>query len=120
MVIWIATGINLMKKANKGLILSLFVRIGFPWSKVRQRTNVSMLLLDFLYKMLIVVKKSMVKTMRKTTTEIDLMIARFDYIYLDLIIYILIIYRFYYIYTFQFYTILIIHTLHKIMQYMYG
>ena len=110
MVIWIATGINRMKKANKGLILSRFIRIGFPWSKVRQQTNVSMLSLDFLYKMLI-----MVKTMGKTTTEKDLMIARFDYIYLDLIIY-----RLYYIYTFQFYTILIIHTLYKIMQYMYG
>ena len=41
----------------------------------------AVLLLDFLYKMLIIVKKSMVKTMAKMTTEIDLMIARFDYIY---------------------------------------
>ena len=40
-----------MKKANKGLIASLFKWIGFPWSKVRWRTNVAVLLLDFLYKM---------------------------------------------------------------------
>ena len=77
MLFWIATGINQMKKGNKGLIASLFEWIGFPWSKVRWRTNVAVLLLNFLYKMLIMV---MVKTMGKTTTEIDLMIARFDYI----------------------------------------
>ena len=81
-----------MKKANKGLITSLFEWIGFPWSKVRWQTNVAVLLLDFLYKMLIMVKKLMVKTMAKTMgktrTELDLMIARFDYIYIDLIIYI--------------------------------
>ena len=85
MVIWIATGINWMKKANKGLIASLFKWIGFPWSKVRWRPNMAVLLLDFLYKMLKMVKKSMVKTivkmMRKMTTKIDLMIARFDYMY---------------------------------------
>ena len=88
MVIWIATGINRMKKANKGSIASLFEWIGFPWSKVRWRTNMAVLLLDFLYKMLKIVKKLMVKTMvktmvkimGKTTMEIDLMIARFDYI----------------------------------------
>ena len=68
MLIWIVTGINWMKKANKGLIASLFEWISFPWSKVRWRTNVAVLLLDFLYKMLIMVKKSM----GKTTTEIDL------------------------------------------------
>ena len=81
MVIWIATGINRMKKANKGLIAILFKWIGFPFSKVRWQTNVAVLLLHFLYKMLIMVKKSMVKMMAKTT-EIDLMIERFDYIYL--------------------------------------
>ena len=41
--------------------------------------------------MLIMVKKSMVKmmvkVMGKTTMEIDLMIERFDYIIIDLIIY---------------------------------
>ena len=79
MVIWIATGINRMKKVNKGLIASLFKWIGFPCSKVRWRTNMAVLLLDFLCKMLIMMKKSMVKTMGKTMTEIDLMIARFDY-----------------------------------------
>ena len=78
MVIWIATGIN-WKKVNKGLIASLLEWIGFPWSEVRWWTNVAVLLLDFLYKMLIMAKKSMVKTMGKTTAEIDLMIARFDY-----------------------------------------
>ena len=36
------------------------------------------LLLDILYKMLNMMKKSMVKTMGKMATEIDLMIARFD------------------------------------------
>ena len=61
----------------------------------------------FFYKMLIMVKKSMVKMMVKTM-EIDLMIARFDYMYIYLIIYID------YIYTFQFSTILIIHTFYKI------
>ena len=99
MVIWIATGINRMKKANEGLIVNLFKWIGFPWSKVRWRANVAVLLLNFLYKMLKMVKKSMVKTMAKmmvkmmgkTTMEIDLMIARFDYIYLHIFIYILII-----------------------------
>ena len=60
MVIWIATGINWMKKANKGLIASLFKWIDFPFSKVRWQTNVAVLLLNFLYKMLIMVKKSMV------------------------------------------------------------
>ena len=67
-----------MKKVNKGLIASLFKWIGFPWSKVRWRTNVAVLLLDFLYKMLIMVKKLMVKMMGKmmvkTTTEVDLII----------------------------------------------
>ena len=84
MVIWIATGINRMKKANKGLIVSLFEWIGFPFSKVRWQTNVAVLLLNFLYKMLIMVKKSMVKTMAKTMVKtmmkIVLMIERFDYI----------------------------------------
>ena len=96
MVIWIATGINQMKKVNKGLIESLFEWIGFPWSKVRWWTNLAVLLLNILYKMLIMVKKLMVKMMGKTmmemmgktTMEIDLMIARFDYMYIDLIIYI--------------------------------
>ena len=55
-----------MKKANKGLIPSLFEWKGFPWSKVRWQTNVAVLLLDFLYKMLKMLKKSMVKTMAKT------------------------------------------------------
>ena len=92
MVIWIVTGINQMKKGNRDLIASLFKWIGFPWSKVRWWTNVAVLLLEFLYNMLIVVKKSMVKTMvkmmGKMTMEIDLMIARFNYIlYIDLIIY---------------------------------
>ena len=91
MVIWIATGINWMKKVNKGLIASLFEWIGFPWSKVKWRRNVAVLLLDFLHKMLIMVKKLMVKT----TTEIDLMIARFDYIHIYIYIYI---YIFDYIY----------------------
>ena len=94
MVIWIATGINWMKKANKGLIASLFKWIGFPFSKVSWQTNMAVLLLDFLYKMLIMVKKSMVKNMVKTmvktigkmTIEIDLIIERFDYICIDLII----------------------------------
>ena len=85
MVIWIATGINQMKKANKDLIASLFKWIGFLFGKVRWQTYMAVLLLDFLYKMLIMVKKLMVKTMAKmmgkTTTEIDLMIERFDYIY---------------------------------------
>ena len=81
MVILIATEINRMKKANKGLIVSLLEWIGFPWSKVRWRTNVAVLLLKFLYKMLKMVKKSMVNTMAKMTMEIDLVIARFDYIY---------------------------------------
>ena len=114
MVIWIATGINWMKKLNKGLIASLFEWIGFPFSKVRWQTNVAVLLLNFLYKILIMVKKLMVKMMAKTTTEIDLMIERFDYICIDLIIYILIIHRFDYICTFHFSTILIIHTFYKI------
>ena len=70
-----------MKKANKGLIVSLFEWIGFSWSKVRWQTNVAVLLLDFLHKWLIMVKKSMVKTIGKTTMEIDLMIARFNYIF---------------------------------------
>ena len=74
MVIWKATGINQVKKTNKGLIASLFEWIGFPWSKVRWRTNMAVLLFDFLYKMLIMVKKSMVKmmakTIGKTTTQI--------------------------------------------------
>ena len=54
--------------------------------QARWQTNMAVLLLDFLYKMLKMVKKSMVKTMVKTmgkmTMEIDLMIARFDYIYI--------------------------------------
>ena len=96
-----------MKKANKGLIASLFEWIGFPWSKVRWQTNVAVLLLDFLYKVLIMVEKSMGKTMVKAigkmTTEIDLMIARFDYINIDLIIYIYIEYNIdLIIYTFNF------------------
>ena len=45
----------------------------------------AVLILAFLYKMLIMVKKLMVKTMAKTmgktTTEIDLMIERFNYVY---------------------------------------
>ena len=90
MVIWIPTGINRMKKANKGLIVSLFEWIGYPLSKVRWQTNMAVLLLDYLYKVLIMVKKSMVKmmakmiakTMGKTTMEIDLMIERFDYIHI--------------------------------------
>ena len=117
MVIWIATGINQMKKVNKGLIASLLERIGFPFSKVRRQTNVAVLLLDFLYKMLITVKKLMVKTMAKTvgkTMEIGFIIERFGCIYL------LIIYRLDYIDTFQFSTILIIHTFYKITQFMYG
>ena len=81
MVIWIATRINRMKKANKGLIASLFEWIGFPWNRIRWQTNVAVLLLNFLYKMLIMVKKLMMKTMAKTMvktmTEIDLMIVRF-------------------------------------------
>ena len=75
MVIWIAAEINWVTKANEGLIASLFEWIGFPFSKVRWQTNVAVLLLDFLYKMLIMVKKSMVKTMvkmmGKTTMEIE-------------------------------------------------
>ena len=93
MVIQIVTGINWMKKGKKGLIASLFEWIDFPWSKVRWRTNVAVLLLDFLYKTLKMVK-SMVKTIGKSTTEIDLMIAIFDYIYKYIYIYIYI-----YIYT---------------------
>ena len=62
MVIWVATGINWMKKANKGLKASLYEWIGFPWSKIRWQTNVAVLLLVF-YKMLKMVRKSMVKTM---------------------------------------------------------
>ena len=73
-----------MKKGKKALIVSLFEWIGFPWSNVRWWTNVSVLLLDFLYKTLKMVKKSMaktiakmmVKTMEKMTIEIDLMIPR--------------------------------------------
>ena len=69
------------------MIASLFEWIGFPWNKVRWWTNVAVLLLNFLYKMLIMAKKSMVKTMGKTmvktmekiTIKIDLMIATFDY-----------------------------------------
>ncbi len=84
-----------MMKANKGLIARLFEWKGIPWSKVRWRTNVAVLLIDFLYKMFIMVKKlmvktmgkMMVKTMGKTKTKIDLMIVRFDYICIDLIIY---------------------------------
>ena len=82
MVIPIATGINQLKKGKKGLIVSLFEWIGFPWSKVRWRTNVAVLLLDFLYKTLKMVKKSLVKMMAKmmgkTTMDIDLMIATLD------------------------------------------
>ena len=70
---------------NKDLIASLFEWIGFPFGKVRRQTYMAVLLLDFLYKMLIMVKRSMVKTMAKmmgkTTTEIELMIERFDYIH---------------------------------------
>ena len=61
----------------------------FPWSKVRWWTNVAVWLIDFLYKMFIMVKtmgKTMMKTMVKMMTEIDLIIARFDYICIDLII----------------------------------
>ena len=58
-----ATEINSMKKGKKGLIASLFQWIGFPSSKVRWWTNVAVLLLEFLYNMLKIVKKSMVKTM---------------------------------------------------------
>ena len=86
-----------MKNANKDLIASLFEWIGFPWSKVRWQTNMAVLLLDFLYKMLIMVKKLMVKTMGKTMTDIDLMIARFDFIYIDIYIHIYI-YIYIYIY----------------------
>ena len=67
----------------------------------------------FLDKML-----KMVKTMGKTTTEIDLMIARFIYIYISLhiliiLLYISFIYIYIYIYTIQFSTNLIIHALYK-------
>ena len=78
MVIWIVTGINWMKKANKDLIANLFEWIGFSFGKVRWQTYVAVLLLDFLNKMLIMVKKLMVKTMAKmmvkTMTEKDLII----------------------------------------------
>ena len=55
MVIWIKTGINRMKKANKDLIANLFEWIGFPFDKVRWQTYMAVLLLNFLYKMLIMV-----------------------------------------------------------------
>ena len=70
-----------MKKANKDLIVSLFEWIGFSFGKVRWQTYMVVLLLDFLH-------KTMAKMMGKTMTEIDLMIERFDYICIDLIIYI--------------------------------
>ena len=60
---------KLDEKANKGLTASFFEWIGFPFSKVRWQTNVAVLLLDFLYKMLIMVKKLMVKTMAKTMVK---------------------------------------------------
>ena len=66
-----------MKKGKKSLIASLFKWIGFSWSKVRWQTNMAVLLLDFLYETLKILKKSMVKTMAKTM-EIDLMIATLD------------------------------------------
>ena len=60
-----------------------------------------LIFLDNMLKMVKTMAKALVKTMGKTMTEIDLMIARFDYMYIDLIIY-----RFDYIYTFQFSTTL--------------
>ena len=63
------------------------------------------------------IAKVLVKTMGKTTTEIDLMIARFLYIpciYISMIIY-------YYIsFTIQFSTNIIIHALYKNTQCMNG
>ena len=44
--------------------------------------------LDKMLKMVKTMVKTLVKMMEKTTTEIDLMIARFDYAYMHFIIYI--------------------------------
>ena len=79
---------------------------------------VTQIFLDKMLKMVKTMAKALVKTMGKTTTEIDLMIARF-------FIYILYIYFNDYIllyisFTIQFSTNIIIHALYKNTQYMYG
>ena len=78
---------------------------------------VTRIFLDKMLKMVKTMAKALVKTMGKTTTEIDLMIARFFiytlYIHFD--DYILL----YISFTIQFSTN-IIHALYKNTQYMYG
>ena len=74
-------------------------------------------------KMVKTMAKTLVKMMGKAMTGIDLMIARFDYIYINFIDYITI-YFIIIIYTIQFSTNIIIHALYTntqyISQYMYG
>ena len=79
---------------------------------------VTQIFLDKMLKMVKMMAKALVKTMGKTTTEIDLMIARFFIytLYIHFNDYILL----YISFTIQFSTNMIIHALYKNIQYMYG
>ena len=79
---------------------------------------VTRIFLDKMLKMVKTMAKALVKTMGKTTAEIDLMIARFFIytLYIHFKDYILL----YISFTIQFSTNIIIHALYKNTQYMYG